>query len=53
MNEQAWKAAADATPMGRIAEPDDIAATVEFLLGPGARHITGQTIAVDGGLGLV
>lgn len=34
----------------RIAEPDDIAAAVQFLLSKDARQITGQTIHVDGGL---
>ncbi|WP_448469086.1 SDR family oxidoreductase [Mycolicibacterium sp. XJ870] len=29
--------------------PADIAATVRFLASPGARQITGQTIAVNGG----
>ena len=48
----AWTAAAVATPIGRIAEPDDVAALVGFLLSPAARHITGQAIAVDGGLSL-
>ncbi|MDD9878254.1 MAG: SDR family oxidoreductase [Magnetovibrio sp.] len=48
----AWQRAAELTPMGRIADPDDIAALVAFLLGPEARHITGQVIHVDGGLGL-
>ncbi len=48
----AWTAAAAATPLGRIAEPDDIAALIAFLLSPQARHITGQAIAVDGGLSL-
>lgn len=47
-----WRKAAEATPLGRIAEPDDIAALIGFLLSPAARHITGQTIAVDGGLSL-
>lgn len=41
-------AAAD-TPSGRIASPEDVAATILFLAGPGARHISGQAIAVDGG----
>jgi len=41
-----------ATPLGRIAEPNDIAALIAFLLSPAARHITGQAIAVDGGLSL-
>lgn len=48
----AWDAAATATPLGRIAEPSDIAGLIAFLLSPQARHITGQTIAVDGGLSL-
>jgi 3-oxoacyl-[acyl-carrier protein] reductase len=37
-------------PMGRLAEPIEIASAIAFLLGPGATYITGQTIAVDGGL---
>lgn len=49
---QAWVRAAQATPLGRLAEPDDIAAMAVFLLGPKARHITGQVIHVDGGLTL-
>jgi NAD(P)-dependent dehydrogenase (short-subunit alcohol dehydrogenase family) len=47
-----WEAAAAATPAGRIAEPDDIAAAVAFLLSREARHITGQILRVDGGLSL-
>lgn len=38
-----------ATPLRRIAEPEDVAGLVAFLCLPAARHITGQTIAVDGG----
>jgi len=37
------------TPMGRPAVPEDIAAAVLFLVSPQARHITGQTLVVDGG----
>ena len=37
------------TPMGRPASPGDIAHAILFLAGPGARHITGQTLIVDGG----
>ncbi len=37
------------TPTGRAAMPDDIANAALFLLSPGARQITGQTIVVDGG----
>lgn len=36
-------------PLGRYAEPADIAATVVFLASPAARQITGTTITVDGG----
>jgi NAD(P)-dependent dehydrogenase (short-subunit alcohol dehydrogenase family) len=38
-------------PLGRTARPDEIAATVAFLLG--ARAVTGQAIVVDGGEHLV
>ncbi len=37
------------TLTGQRGAPDDIAATVRFLCGPGARYITGQTIHVNGG----
>ena len=52
LSEDAWRRAAAKTPMGRIAEPDDHAALIAFLLGREARHITGQVIHVDGGLTL-
>lgn len=37
-------------PMGRLGEPGDIAGVARFLCGPGARYITGQVLAVDGGM---
>ena len=40
-------------PLGRLAEPSDQAALAVFLAGDGARHITGQDLAVDGGQTLV
>lgn len=52
LNPDAWTAAAAATPLGRIAEPEDVAQLIAFLLSPAARHITGQAIAIDGGLSL-
>ncbi|MDQ3137517.1 MAG: SDR family oxidoreductase [Gemmatimonadota bacterium] len=38
--------------LGRVAEPDDVAHVISFLCSESARHITGQTIVVDGGLSL-
>lgn len=37
-------------PIGRLGRPEEFAALVAFLCGEPARYITGQTIAVDGGL---
>ena len=37
-------------PMGRIAEPADIASAIAFLASPDAGYITGQVLHVDGGL---
>jgi 3-oxoacyl-[acyl-carrier protein] reductase len=37
-------------PMGRFGEPEDIAAAVAFLAGPGGKYITGQCLTVDGGM---
>jgi len=37
------------TPMGGVAEPEDVAEVVRFLIGPESRWVTGQMIAVDGG----
>jgi 3-oxoacyl-[acyl-carrier protein] reductase len=36
-------------PLGRLADPDEIARVVCFLAGDGATYVTGQTILVDGG----
>lgn len=37
-------------PVGRVGEPGDIAGTVAFLASASAAFITGQQIAVDGGM---
>lgn len=39
-------------PLGRIGQPDDVAAAVEFFVSPAAAYITGQVLDVDGGLGV-
>jgi 3-oxoacyl-[acyl-carrier protein] reductase len=38
------------TPLGRLGEPEDVAAAVTFLASDAAAFITGQTLVVDGGL---
>jgi NAD(P)-dependent dehydrogenase (short-subunit alcohol dehydrogenase family) len=40
-------------PMGRLAEPCDLMATIILLLAEGGAFITGQTIFIDGGRTLV
>ncbi len=37
-------------PMARLGAPEDVAACVRFLAGPGGRYITGQVLTVDGGM---
>lgn len=37
-------------PLGALGEADDVAGVARFLVGPGARYITGQVLAVDGGM---
>ena len=42
-------ALAKAHPLGRLGEPDDLAALADFLLSGDASWITGQVVGVDGG----
>ena len=37
-------------PLGTLGQPDDIANAAVFLASPAARYITGQVLAVDGGM---
>jgi 3-oxoacyl-[acyl-carrier protein] reductase len=48
-NRSARVEAKDVVPLGRKGEPEEIAATVRFLCGPGANFISGQTVHVNGG----
>ena len=44
-----WQAAATRIPLGHAGEPQDVAEVVAFLASDAAKHITGQTIHVNGG----
>lgn len=46
------KALEQATPLGRMGHPEEMAAAVGFLVSPEAGYITGQTLTIDGGLSL-
>jgi 7-alpha-hydroxysteroid dehydrogenase len=39
-----------ATPLKRIGEPEDVAATVLYLVSPAGRYLTGKVLEVDGGI---
>ena len=52
MTDSAKEAMTGMIPFGRIGEPDEIAETVAFLASDAARYITGQVIAVDGGMSI-
>lgn len=46
---EAQKAAETNNPMGRIGQPQEVAAAVVFLAGPGATFFTGQCLGANGG----
>jgi 3-oxoacyl-[acyl-carrier protein] reductase len=48
--DQMAEAVAQRTPLRRVAQPEDLAAVIAFLASEDARHVTGQTIYVNGGL---
>lgn len=49
-SEKLYAGLSRAIPLGRTAQPDDIAPAVAFLVSDAAAYITGQTLSVSGGL---
>jgi NAD(P)-dependent dehydrogenase (short-subunit alcohol dehydrogenase family) len=47
--EEALRQEGDLAPLGRVAQPGEIAEVVRFLLSDGASYVTGASVAVDGG----
>lgn len=52
LSDSARTAALGSIPMGRLGAPEDVAKAVAFLAGDGAAYITGQVLAVDGGMAM-
>ena len=52
LTDAARTAALGAIPMGRMGAPEDVARAVAFLAGEDADYITGQVLAVDGGMSM-
>jgi 2-hydroxycyclohexanecarboxyl-CoA dehydrogenase len=52
-NEKVLDAVTRAIPLGRIGQPEDIAAAVVYFASPAADYVTGQTLSVSGGLTMV
>ena len=50
--EEATKTMLDATPLGRLGDPEDVAGAVRFLCADEARFVTGVVLLIDGGLGM-
>lgn len=50
LSDEIRKAILSKIPLGALGRPEDIAAAVAFLASPEARYITGQVLAVDGGM---
>jgi 3-oxoacyl-[acyl-carrier protein] reductase len=50
--DEATSAMVEQTPLGRVAEPEEIAGAVRFLASDEASFITGDVLLVDGGLGM-
>lgn len=49
LNDEQLQSSVNQVPLGRMAEPEEIADTVSFLIGPDSRYVTGATLNVSGG----
>jgi NAD(P)-dependent dehydrogenase (short-subunit alcohol dehydrogenase family) len=47
--DESREALAEASPLGRLLDPDEVAAVVLWLASPAAAGISGQTLVIDGG----
>jgi 3-oxoacyl-[acyl-carrier protein] reductase len=50
LNEEQRAGLSAQVPLGRLGQPEDIAAAVAFLASPEAAYITGETLHVNGGM---
>ena len=48
-SDQLWSRLVEPVPLGRAADPEEIAACIEFLTGSGASFVTGAVLVADGG----
>ena len=52
MPQEIQRRLAENTPLGRVAEPEDVARAIAMLVGEEAAFVTGEVLTVDGGYGL-
>jgi 3-oxoacyl-[acyl-carrier protein] reductase len=52
-NEASRRASVALHPLGRVGEPEEVASAIRWFLAPENSWVTGQVLAVDGGLSTV
>ena len=48
-DDEIYRRFASEKPLGRLGEPEDVAAGVRYLAGPESSWVTGQSLAIEGG----